>query len=89
MKQKIELDCIYCVSEWQAVVEQNLTDLAKNEKYHFWSRDTLFRYLIIMEAIQENNKERQEILAMIAQTLVQILDTQEYHHGKTDSDADT
>ncbi len=66
---------IFCVSDWQAMLEQNLENLGKEEAYYYWSRDTMFRYLLIMEALQENTKERQEILTMIGEILVQMHDT--------------
>ena len=49
-------------SEWQRIVEKNIINLAKEDTQYLWPKDSLFRYFLIMEALQENLQEREELL---------------------------
>ena len=44
------------------------------EQSFIWPTDTLFRYFRIMEVLMENLRERQEIMAALNETLLQIED---------------
>ena len=47
-------------SDWQERVEKNLMNLSKEEAYYCWPRDTLFRYLLIMENLQVCKIEKRQ-----------------------------
>ncbi|KAJ3085986.1 Cation channel sperm-associated protein 2 [Quaeritorhiza haematococci] len=46
---------------WEATVTETLASLAAHESETMWPRDTLFKYLQLMENLQENMKEYQEL----------------------------
>ncbi|KAK2189943.1 hypothetical protein NP493_93g04023 [Ridgeia piscesae] len=48
--------------EWQNIVEKNVDNLAKDNTTFCWPRDSLFRYYLMMEALQENLEERLQLL---------------------------
>jgi len=50
------------LSEWQNIVEKNVDNLAKDNTTFCWPRDSLFRYYLMMEALQENLEERLQLL---------------------------
>ncbi|XP_074662503.1 cation channel sperm-associated protein 2-like [Tubulanus polymorphus] len=65
----------YSGHNWQKTVQDNLELIAKNPVETAWPRDTLFHYLQMMEALQENIFERQELLKFAVLALVKIFDT--------------
>lgn len=60
--------------EWQSIVERNVANLAKERMTFCWPRDSLFKYYLILEALQENLTERQELLALAGECLAYIND---------------
>ena len=46
---------------WEETVQQTLLALADKQTETMWPRDTLFKYLQLMETLQENIKEYQEL----------------------------
>lgn len=62
-------------AEWQKIVEENLENLSKEETTFCWPRDSLFRYFLMMEALQENIKERQELMTLAFEALQHMQDT--------------
>ncbi|KAJ3327410.1 Cysteine protease atg4b [Blyttiomyces sp. JEL0837] len=46
---------------WEATVAETLTALAGTQSETMWPRDTLFKYLQVMENLQENMKEYEEL----------------------------
>ncbi|ORY61817.1 hypothetical protein LY90DRAFT_505530 [Neocallimastix californiae] len=56
---------------WENTISNTLNGLLSKQKETIWPRDTLFKYLQIMENLQENMKEYQE-LQLIAAKLIFI-----------------
>lgn len=64
-------------AEWDTIVQRHidmrvLDNTTRNETV--WPRDTLFRYLEVMERIMENLHERQEIINLVGSSLLNIHD---------------
>ncbi|KAI0224143.1 Cation channel sperm-associated protein 2 [Lamellibrachia satsuma] len=55
------------MEEWQNIVERNVGNLAKDNTTFCWPRDSLFRYFLMMEALQENLEERLQLLHLACQ----------------------
>ena len=62
-------------AEWQKTVVENLENLAKEEATFCWPRDSLFRYFLMMEAMQENLKERQELMNLATEAVLHVADS--------------
>ncbi|CAH1795210.1 unnamed protein product, partial [Owenia fusiformis] len=60
---------------WQEVVEDNMTTIAKKTAPTIWPRDTLFRYFLLMEALQENLQERSLMLDILSKSIASFHDT--------------
>ncbi|CAD5110640.1 DgyrCDS24 [Dimorphilus gyrociliatus] len=58
----------------QEKIEKNLHNLILDNTMYCWPEDTFFRYLQAMESLQENLHERQTIIEMINQSLLNMLD---------------
>jgi cation channel sperm-associated protein 2 len=56
---------------WEQTIRETLTALTEKSEETLWPRDTLFRYLQLMESLQENMREYQE-LQMMASTLFSL-----------------
>ena len=50
------------LTDWERLVHDNIQLLVKNPTETLWPRDTMFRYLLLMESLQENLQERQDLL---------------------------
>ncbi|XP_048584229.1 cation channel sperm-associated protein 2 isoform X2 [Nematostella vectensis] len=61
--------------DWNATVAANLNVLKTIPVETLWPRDSLFRYLQLMEAMQENITERQQILKIADEALVKLHDS--------------
>ncbi|EDO37246.1 predicted protein [Nematostella vectensis] len=72
-KKKESSDFVRHGLHWNATVAANLNVLKTIPVETLWPRDSLFRYLQLMEAMQENITERQQILK-IAGTLANRLE---------------
>jgi len=55
---------------WENTISNTLQGLLGKQKDTTWPRDTLFRYLQIMENLQENMKEYQELQLIAGKILV-------------------
>ncbi|KAJ3105736.1 Golgi apparatus membrane protein TVP23 A [Phlyctochytrium bullatum] len=60
---------------WEATVAETLTALASTRSETMWPRDTLFKYLQLMENLQENMKEYEELQLLATSALLEIHDT--------------
>lgn len=49
------------MENWENIVRQTLASLDVKKTEHLWPRDTLFRYLQVMEKLQNNVKEYQDL----------------------------
>ncbi|XP_033108654.1 cation channel sperm-associated protein 2-like [Anneissia japonica] len=67
-------------NNWEKMVHDNLEILSRTPTETLWPRDTLFRYLQQMEALQENLEERQDLQNLAYHALLQIFDTQHKDH---------
>lgn len=47
-----------------------MENLAREETQFVWPKDSLFRYYIIMEALQENLHERKEIINIAGMSII-------------------
>ena len=63
------------MEQWETIVERRLLDLMRDPSEFRWPSDTLFRYLVLMEALLENLHERRELLRLAAQALYNIADS--------------
>ncbi|XP_064653307.1 cation channel sperm-associated protein 2-like [Lineus longissimus] len=61
-------------TDWQKTVSDNLETISKNPIDTAWPKDTLFRYLLLMEALQENLAERSSLMALVGQALLHVFD---------------
>jgi len=59
---------------WTTMVEKNMVDLAMEEANFCWPRDTLLRYYVLMEALQENLEERKQLLDLANHAILQMFD---------------
>lgn len=59
---------------WTTMVEKNMVDLALEESNFCWPRDTLLRYYVLMEALQENLEERKQLLDLANHAILQMFD---------------
>jgi len=57
---------------WENTISNTLNGLLGKQKETIWPRDTLFRYLQIMETLQENMKEYQELQLIAASILLTL-----------------
>ncbi|KAJ3211479.1 Cation channel sperm-associated protein 2 [Dinochytrium kinnereticum] len=60
---------------WEATVGETLAGLASSQSETMWPRDTLFKYLQLMENLQENMKEYEELQLLASCALLEIHDT--------------
>lgn len=51
---------------WRDTLNRTLDPLSKEQSEHVWPRDVLFRYLMAMEKLQNNNKEFQDLQYLAA-----------------------
>lgn len=51
-------------------MQRNLANLGGEETQNCWPKDSLFRYFLMMEALQENLEERRELLELLGGLLV-------------------
>ncbi|ORX49236.1 hypothetical protein BCR36DRAFT_353614 [Piromyces finnis] len=59
---------------WENTISNTFHGLLGKQKETLWPRDTLFRYLQIMETLQENMKEYQELQLIAASILLTLQD---------------
>jgi len=57
---------------WENTISKTLNGLLGKQKETIWPRDTLFKYLQIMENLQENMKEYQELQLIAASILLTL-----------------
>ncbi|KAL6605009.1 Ion transport protein-domain-containing protein [Neocallimastix sp. 'constans'] len=57
---------------WENTISNTLNGLLSKQKETIWPRDTLFKYLQIMENLQENMKEYQELQLIAGMILIII-----------------
>lgn len=62
------------VDRWVNMVEKNILDLAIEDVSFCWSRDTLLRYFLLMESLQENLEERKRLLDLANHAVLQMFD---------------
>ncbi|XP_071964703.1 cation channel sperm-associated protein 2-like isoform X2 [Antedon mediterranea] len=60
---------------WEKMVHDNLEILSRTPTETLWPRDTLFRYLQLMEAMQENLEEREHFQNLAYHALLRMFDT--------------
>ncbi|KAL7746629.1 Cation channel sperm-associated protein 2 [Sorochytrium milnesiophthora] len=59
---------------WNNIVEETLYALGGQQTETLWPRDTLFRYLQLMESLQENMRELNELQVLAIAHLLQMFD---------------
>lgn len=62
------------VERWVNMVEKNILDLAIEDVSFCWPRDTLLRYFLLMESLQENLEERKRLLDLANHAVLQMFD---------------
>ncbi|XP_014667579.1 PREDICTED: cation channel sperm-associated protein 2-like isoform X2 [Priapulus caudatus] len=62
-------------AHWDTLVQENIDTISRNPSETLWPRDTLFKYLQLMEALQDNLEERMRLEKIICEILLQVHDT--------------
>ncbi|CAK8695035.1 unnamed protein product [Clavelina lepadiformis] len=61
-------------AHWDSLVQRHMDLTSASTGETIWARDVLFKFYQAMENIQENLKERQDILNLLNLALLQIHD---------------
>jgi len=61
-------------AQWQNIIQRHLDLIDRPPNDTVWPRDTLFDYFRTMESMQENMRERSDIINAINFLILQIFD---------------
>ena len=58
------------MTQWELAIQMHMDKVKGSPKESLWPRDVLFKYYQLMERIQENLQERQEIIRLFSQCML-------------------